>query len=533
MFLSCTGNVLSGSVAPVSVVPTSFPKTECRPLEAPLRTLTARQYDNVIRVLLKDETDFGKKVPVPTSETRFDNHHEWISPNETLIRFYSASAEKLAASAVQRQGALFGCVDPPQAMEKICLESIFNTFARKAFRHSLNADEKTSLRNVFTAVRSIPQSTYREALAATLEVILQSPQFLYFTEVGVPLTDQPRAKNALTPLELASKLALFLWGSIPDEALLDAAESNRLSSREDVAREAQRMLKDSQASQGFYNFSVQWLDIEKLASASKNQQVFPLWTPEISASAMAETRWLLDEALQSGTFASLLESRKSALQGALGPLYGLPAPATLTQLNLPSSERSGVMTRVAFLASHAHSDQSSPTLRGKAVRTRFLCEDIPPPPPNVNVTLPNITTNATLRNRLDAHLNASSSCAGCHRLLDPIGFGFENYDGTGKFRVTEANGLSIDARGEIITGAGTQAFQGPLELSSYLARSPLGRSCFTTQLYRYALGRSETSKDRCHLNGLASRISEGTSIQETLVQLVTSDAFMTREPVIP
>jgi hypothetical protein len=505
--------------------------TECRPLEAPLRTLTARQFDNVVRVLLKDNRDLAKVLELPASETRFDNHHEWISPNETLIRFYSASAEKLAAGAVARQSQVFPCSAPAVAGEASCIDNILNTFARKAYRRTLTSEEKMLLKTVFTTVRTLPMATYDDALAAMTEVILQSPQFLYFTEVGTPIAGKLRPLNQLTPLETASKLALFLWGSIPDETLLDAAENNRLNTVVDVTREARRILLDPQATQGFLNFGVQWLDIEKISGVQKNAQIYPHWSSEIPALALSETQWLLETALKNGSFVSLMESPKSQVKGPLASLYGLPASVDWTLTDLPATERAGVLTRGAFLASHAHAEDTSPTLRGKAVRTRFLCEDIPPPPPNVNVTLPTVTGTSTLRTRLEAHLNASTGCAGCHRLIDPIGFGFERYDGTGKYRLNESNGLAIDARGEIVRGFGSTIFNGPLELSTALAHSADGRRCFVTQLYRFAQGRNESSKDRCHLNDLSLKVTEGTSIQDTLVQLVTSQAFLSREPL--
>ncbi len=223
-------------------------------------------------------------------------------------------------------------------------------------------------------------------------------------------------------------------------------------------------------------------------------------------------------------------SRQASVDAALASVYGIapPAAGTSSTTTLPAS-RPGVLTRAGWLAGHAHSEDTSPTLRGKAIRLRLLCEEIPPPPPNVNVTLATVTGPSTLRQRLAAHVNASSSCSGCHTLMDPIGFGFEGFDAIGRERTTEINGLSLDTSGEIIGGTGTKKFNGAVELSALLANSAEANRCYLTQTYRYAQGRSETSRDRCHLDGVVKALPENATMAQVIEGVVTADSFLTKE----
>jgi hypothetical protein len=525
LFVSCVGNV--SDVAP-EPLPTGGgagggsavidgPR-ECRPVVAPMRALTARQFDWVVEDLLGDTTRPARVLQRPQSETRFDNHHEWIAPDEVLLRFYVSTAETLATSAVSRQATLFPCSNPASASaEQACLEQILDTFARRAWRHTLSDDEKTTLRTVFTTVRALSGATWNDGLSAVVQVLLQSPQFLYITEVGTPVANADRPTSQLTPVEVATRLSLLLWGSVPDATLLDAAEQGRLATRDDVATQARRMLADARARRGYLDFSRQWLELESLDAVTKDATRFPAWNAMLATAAGAELDTFAGDTFTSGgSFRDLMLGTQTNATGALATLYA-------------GSTRAGVLTRAGWLATHAHPLDTSPTLRGKAVRTRFLCEEIPAPPPGVNVMLPNIAGPSTLRQRLAAHLDAASSCAQCHLLMDPIGFGLEEYDAIGAGRTTETNGLPIDSSGSLVSSGSTRSFQGGAGLAQALADSSQAQRCYLTQTWRYAHGRSETSKDRCHIDAVMASLPPGASLQDVVVGVVTSDAFLFRE----
>ncbi len=523
---ACTGYVSNPSGG-TDAVTTDSVSRDCRPVAAPMRALTARQYNAVLAQLLGDSSNPASVLQVPQSESKFDNHADWANADETLVRFYVTAAEQLATTAVANQAKVLPCANPASANEESCIGRVIDTFARRAYRRTLLADERASLLNVFHTVRKLQGATWNDGLSSVLQVVLQAPQFLYVTEVGVPVSGVARPTARLTPLEVATKLSLLIWGVVPDETLLDAAEGGQLATKAQVAAQAQRLLADPRAKQGFLHFASQWLELDKLDSATKSATRFPNWTPAVAASARTELNELVSQTYSSGgAFRDLLLSRQTTVDAALGAIYGVDASAK----TLPES-RAGLLTRVGFLAGHAHPEETSPTLRGKAVRLRFLCEEIPPPPPNVNVTLPSMGGQSTLRQRLAAHVDASSSCSGCHRFMDPIGFGFEGFDSIGAARTTEPNGLAIDNSGQILSGTGSQSFTGGIELSKLLADSAQANRCYLTQTYRYAQGRSETSKDRCHLDTVVASLPAHASMAEVVVGITTSDSFLNREPL--
>lgn len=513
----------TGGGSPVVEQPRS-----CRPIAAPMRALTARQFDSVVEDLLHDPSAPARVLQRPQSESRFDNHFEWIATDEVLLRFYVSTAETLATRAMTQQATVFPCANPSGATaESACLDQVLDTFARRALRHRLSTEERAWLTSTFTTVRALNGATWNDALGAVVQVLLQSPQFLYVTEVGVPVPDAERPTSALTPNEVATRLALLIWGSIPDDALLDAAEQGQLTTKEQLATQARRMLADPKARRGYLDFARQWLELERLDTTTKDATRFPQWSPALATAAANELDAFTSTTFTSGgTLSDLYLGRSAQLGDGLGALYGLGTQTGAVEL---PANRGGVLTRVGWLATHAHPIDTSPTLRGKAVRTRFLCEEIPAPPPGVNVQLPNPMGPTTLRQRLALHLNASAGCAACHTLMDPIGFGLEEFDATGAHRTTEPNGLTIDTSGTIELQGQSRSFTGGLGLSQTLATSAQATRCYLTQTWRYAHGRTETSKDRCHLDAAMATLSATASLQDLMVAVVTSDAFLTRE----
>lgn len=521
--VSCTGQISGPIAPPVDPAVIDGPRT-CRPVSAPMRALTARQYDVVVEDLLGDTTRPAQVLERPSSETRFDNHTDWVGMDEVRLRFYLRSAETLANSAVTRQSTLFPCASPGATQEEACVGQILDTFGRRAMRRTLNADERTNLLGVFRTVRALPTATYEEALSAVLQVVLQSPEFLYVTETGTTVDGAARPTSKLTPLEVATKLSLFIWGSVPDTALLDAAEQGRLATVEDVTRETRRLLADPRARRGYLHFADQWLELDGTAALSKNTTLFPMWSAAVAVSSRTELETFAADTFTNGKgYAQLLIDRSTTLDGALAAVYGANAGDALLPVG-----RAGVLTRVAWLSTHAHPEATSPTLRGKSIRVRMLCEEISPPPPGVNVMLPNVTGPATLRQRLAAHMQAGSSCYSCHSLMDPLGFGLEGFDAMGASRTTEA-GLALDTTGEINPGVASGRFEDAAGLSSRLAESPAANRCYLTQVYRYAQGRTESSKDRCHLDAAFAKLGTSASLQDVVVAVTTSDAFLFRE----
>jgi hypothetical protein len=279
------------------------------------------------------------------------------------------------------------------------------------------------------------------------------------------------------------------------------------------------------------DFMQQWLGIGRLEGAAREAadvnhgpiELVPDWRASISA-------FLEDAVFTQGTVSALFTSPTIFVTPKLAPLYGVPAPESGVSAVTRAGERFGLLTQPALMALLAHADQSAPVLRGAFVRERIMCVEVEPPPPEVNPTPPDVDPNATTRERFRQH-TADPTCAGCHTLIDGIGWGFEQFDQFGRFRVTE-NGLAIDTTGEVVE-TGDPELDGPLtgaeQLANRLATSSRVRDCVATQWYRYAMGRMEEPADVCSLNDAKARFAEsGGNFRELLVGIVLSDAFRYR-----
>jgi hypothetical protein len=223
----------------------------------------------------------------------------------------------------------------------------------------------------------------------------------------------------------------------------------------------------------------------------------------------------------------MLTSKSDQVSPARAQLYGLPSQTAWAQLDLPP-ERSGLLTQASVLTLTSRPTRTSPTLRGRYVREVVLCQKLPDPPANVNTTLPPDPT-LTQRQQLEQHIN-NPSCSGCHQKMDPVGFGLEQFDPMGRYRATDASAAPISAAGKLIDFT-PQDFNGPLELSSRLAQSKLFEACVPLQLFRYGMGRRETTADTCSIAQLTHDFSGGQHrFRQAMLDLVRSDTFRYRLP---
>jgi hypothetical protein len=246
---------------------------------------------------------------------------------------------------------------------------------------------------------------------------------------------------------------------------------------------------------------------------------------------VAETRAFVEHAVfdDEGDLTTLLHAPYSYMNDQLATFYGIDgvSGADFQRVDLDPSERAGLLTMGTLLVFNSHTNQTSPTLRGKLIRERLLCDAVPPPPPTVNPKAPDIEPGSTGKDRFSQH-TADPACASCHVLMDPIGFGFENYDTVGRYR-TEEGGKPIDATGELAQSDVDGAFDGVVELADKLADSDKVSSCYAKQWFRYGYGRGDTSEDACTLDRLDAQFRDaGGNIIELLVKLTQTDAFLYR-----
>ena len=398
----------------------------------PLRRLTRAEYDATLRDLLGDSSRPARAFPPDEESQGFDNFAETQSVSPLLAEGYLSAAEALAEAA---DPVVLANCDPAVSGDLPCVDKLLSGFGRRAFRRSLSAGERERLTAVFTAARAGEDAT--DAMRAVITVLLQSPQFLYRFE-SAPL------KN----VELASRLSYFLWGSQPDDALLDAAEKPAF----DATAHARRMLADPRARAVVQRFHLQWLGVAGLQTRTKDPQRFETF-PSLAALMREETARMAEWTVfdTTGDARRLFDGHTTFMNGPLAEHYGVPGVdgAEWVKIDTDRTARIGVLTQSSVLSAWSKYDQTSPVLRGKLVRERFLCQSPPPPPGNV-IAMLGTPDAGTTRERFAAHASVPQ-CSGCHQLMDPIGFGLEKYDAIGTYRPTE-NGVKVDTRGEVIAG---------------------------------------------------------------------------------
>lgn len=503
------------------------PGTEAlAPPPATLRRLLARQYRNAIRDLLGEAASQAADPPTDTALNGFDSigASQFALGDAAVVR-YEASARAVAAAAMGDQPRIDGlasCV-PAGPEDAACHRQFIERFGRLAWRRPLVTEEL----DTYVGVAQLSATEFDDFYAGVeyaIAALLQSPNFLYMVEIGQPL--EGTDVRALTGHEVASRLSFFLLDTTPDEGLLDAAEAGALGTDEGVRAAAAELVARPEARSALRGFYDEFLRLRDLGGLVKDGDMFPTFTPTLAAAMREETLRLLDDVVwdRDADYREIIDADYTFVNPELAAFYGVDAPASgdFERVTLPpEQQRAGLLGQPSFLSIYAHAAMTSPTLRGRFVRERLLCQSIPAPPNNVVTEFPDDTQAKTMREKLVAH-QKEPSCAGCHTQMDNIGLALENFDGMGAFRTTE-NGVTLDVTGSI---EGVGAFDGERELSKLLREEPEVMACIMRNLFRHATGHVETPGEEPALAGLAAAFEgSGYRVQDLLVELVSSDAF--------
>jgi hypothetical protein len=498
------------------------------PGPSPLRRMTRTEYDNTVRDLLGDTRRLAAGFPGEESTLGFHNNAETRSVSDVLVEGYLGAAEKLAAEAVTHLDRLLPC-DPARAGEGACLEMFLDSFGKRAWRRPISGPERENLRAAFTMGRA---SGFADGISAVIQLMLLSPQFLYRTERGVPVAGTSYAR--LTPYEVATRLSYLLWGTMPDEPLMAAADAGRLGTRAEIAAQAQRMVGDQQHTAPMVTeFAGQWLALDDLATLDKEAMAFPAWKPDLRAAMRAESDRFIAHVLWQGDgkLTTLLTASYSFMNGPLAAFYGISGVSgdAFTQVTLDPAQRSGLLTHAGLLSVLGNNDVGLTSLvyRGRFVREQLLCQPIPDPPDNAQDDNPPLTPSTTAREWSVAR-RAKATCGACHTQLDPIGLGLENFDAIGLYRTVE-KGKPIDATGELTGTDVDGTFVGAPALGKKLAGSQTVRDCVALQWFRWGYGRDASPRDACNVATL-DRVfaSSGGDVRELLLALTQTDAFLFR-----
>lgn len=493
------------------------------PGDSPLRRMTRFEYDNVVRDLLADDSHASAEFPPDEVALGFDNNAEARVVGALLFERYSAAAEAIAARAKTKLSKLLEC-DTAAVGQDVCARRFIAEFGQKAWRRPLAPADVDALMKVYSWGKT--NYDFANGIEMVVATLLQSPRFLYRVESG------PAAAGAVVPLdgwEMASRLSFLIWGSMPDDALFDAARAGKLGTADEIKAQATRMLSDPRAREVVRHFHAQWLELDALDTLEKDTETYPAFTPALRDLFRAETERFIDDVFweADGKFSTLLTAPFTYANAELAKFYGLTPPSGTALVKVPlDKRRAGLLTHGSILSVQAHAAETSPIFRGKFVRVKLLCQNLPPPPDDVVIEPPAVNDSATTRERFSQH-STDPSCAGCHRLMDPIGFGFENFDGIGRWRDVE-NGKTVDASGEVMGTDVSGKFNGAVELSAKLAQSEAVQLCLAKQWFRFAYGRSESAEDQCAVSQVAAPLEQARSLREVVIALTQTDAFRYR-----
>lgn len=511
------------------------------PGPAPIRRLTRVEYNNTIYQLFGDNSQPANAFPPDEEAGGFDNQAAVLVVSPLLAENYLSAAEELAATHTPSLMQQLPKCQGDSIDEAACAsdaDAFVRSFGKQVFRRPLTEEEVQTYVDLFTQGTALAQVPYSPKMGVQLVVqaLLQSSNFIYRVEFGMA---DPSAGDivALTHYEIASRLSYLLWNSMPDALLFEAAEAKRLHDPAEIEAQARRMLDTPRARQAVKNFHRQWLHLDEIEpmilANGKDPEIYPDYYDGLPSLWRAETEAFIDHAVfeEDANLEFLLTAPYTMMNEELADFYGIDGPTGVefTRVELDPSKYAGFLTQPGLMALFAKPDRSSPIHRGKFVRETILCQ-IPPPPPDNIPEPPSVDESQTTREQFAQH-SEDPVCAGCHSLMDPIGFGFEHFDGLGRYRATEW-GLEIDATGELRGTDVDGTFNGAVELAHLLASSEQVKACVVSQWFRFGYGRFETEADDCSVDELRTAFAASNyDIKELIVALTLTDAFRYRHAV--
>ena len=446
-----------------------------------LRRLSVTEYERTVADLTGLEPEaVGEILPIDVL-TPFDNDYTTQTPSEPLVKGLELLAGDIADAVVadpSLRAALLPCT-PAGPDDANCFQAFLADFGRKALRRPLTSEELQRYGGLLE--HGVEADDFHAAQAAALRLFLQHPELVYRVEIGEPVDGRPGVFR-LDAYEVATRLSYFLTGTTPKGWLLDAAEAGELDTKEGIADAAAQLLQADASRTSIGRFHALWLGYEALSQEG------------LSGAMLAESQALIERNIfdERQPWAELLTATETYVTAELADHYGIVAPdGGEGWVSYEDSGRAGLLSHGAFLSVGAKFGDTSPTQRGLLVRTRLFCQEIPPPPPDLMVDVdepPGADPDACKQQNYN--MWQEDACAACHLLMDPIGFGLEQYDASGAFRQVEADKPQCDISGDgEFIGVGT--FNGPAELGELAVESGLVEGCAARMLYRYATGRFE------------------------------------------
>jgi len=502
------------------------------PGPAVVRPLTATEYENTIRDLLGVEIDLETEVGI-TEEVPvegFSNQAAMLSMDPVVLEKYFLAADKVlerfaADEHADKRREIFPVYPANPQQNGPAAERILTHLASRAYRREVNDQTVRNLGPLFARTYAETQD-FDASIAKALKPVLISPMFLFKMEKPVPTEgyEETDLSFRVTDHELAVRLSYFLWATMPDERLMQAAAAGKLSTPEGLRAEVDRMLEDPRALSLADIFAEQWLKLYKLEEALPSPDVYPSFTEELKADMREETRLFVENLIRGDrSVLELLDADYTFLNERLAEHYDIPGVIgdRFRKVELKSEHnRGGLLGMGSFLASTSHTDRTKPTLRGAYILEVVLGTPPTPPPAEVSVFKSEPGEEVVIesfRDQLNAHAN-DPNCAACHKKIDPLGFALENFDAVGRWFDTK-DGQPIDNHGVLPTGEDVSGF-GKLQ-QAIKERQDLYVHNLTRQLMSYALGREISYYDMSTVEKTVARMKENDYRFSSLIHGIT------------
>lgn len=491
-----------------------------------IRRLTKPEYANTLHDLLGVDPAVAAELP---DEVAGEGYMNSLSPLQSE-QYLAIANEALQKMSPKVQKSLLG--EPPAKNADLRTEAaqIARSLARRAFRRPPSEAEVATLLGVFDLGRE-NKLDHTASLRLMLKAVLVSPQFLFITPAKEAETGQKIVP--LDDFQLASRLSYLLWATMPDAELSELADAGKLHEPAVLKAQVKRLLADRRSRALFDGFGAQWLGLGELESKTFDTAKFPQMTGAMRTAMYDEARLFFDSIVRENrSVVSFIDSDHTFLNGTLATLYGLEQTVTgpeMRKVKLTNPNRGGILGMPGILATTSFPNRTSPVNRGVWVLEQVLGEVVPPAPPNVPALEKQDqkkVANLTLRQRTELH-RTNAVCNNCHKILDPIGFGLENFDAIGRWRDQDDTGGKIDAAGEL---PGGKHFTTPKELKTLIAarKDDLARN-LTERLLAYALCRKLEGYDEIVVDRMMGVITQdGYRMQTLITEIVTSYPFLNR-----
>lgn len=495
--------------------------------ETRLARLTHSQYRNTV-VDLMGLAKAPELIFAPDARNSFSfDTSSALQVDARLGPQYRASAEALSARVVADPSLLKRIV-PCDLLSPGCRDEFVRGFGERAFRRPLSEQDVRSYAALFDAAAEPsgpgPGDRFREGVRMTVEAMLQSPDFLY--RKSPTLETPPGQRAALDDFAVASRLSYFLYDSMPDEPLFEAARAGQLRSPEQVEAQARRMLRSPRVVDKLVAFHEQAWHFERFARISPDTTAFDPVPVALVARASHSARLFVREVLRTGGgLEELLTAPYAFVDSGLAPIYGVASPPTgqFDRVEFEPGQRKGLLMQIGFLAANAYSLDTDPIHRGLFVVRDLLCREMPDPPPGASDRPPPPTDQPIVTTRDEVTLvTGQSFCPVCHKEINPPGFAFEGFDAVGRERATD-NGAAVDTSGAMVLDGEWVEFRGPGELVELLAQSREAHQCYTRRWLEFAYGRPLAESDA---PALAELSGNSLPLADLIVGIVRSPQFL-------